>query len=111
MFNPKAVSLDTIAEPILDPRPEVDPVQALVTAETAAVLDFRAAMLRRMLRSLPDRERAVLRMRYGFDGSPLGPTAIAQRLGCSRKTVYNLERRALDRLRADDRLGALRPVG
>jgi DNA-directed RNA polymerase specialized sigma24 family protein len=54
--------------------------------------------VRRMLRVLPPIERAVIRMRYGIGGQPLGVIETAERLGYSRTSIWAIERRALARL-------------
>jgi len=48
---------------------------------------------------LEEREREVLRLRYGLDGAPLTQWQVAQRLAISRSYVSRLETRALNKLR------------
>jgi len=56
--------------------------------------------LEESLRRLPDRERAVLELRYGLRGQePLTLEEIGKRFGISRERVRQLEERALERLR------------
>ena len=58
-----------------------------------------AARLRRLVETLPARERTLLRLRYGLDGThPATQQQTADRLGISRSYVSRLEKRALDRL-------------
>ena len=58
-----------------------------------------AARLRRLVETLPARERTLLRLRYGLDGAhPATQQQTADRLGISRSYVSRLEKRALDRL-------------
>jgi RNA polymerase sigma factor (sigma-70 family) len=53
----------------------------------------------RLLERLPQRERTILRARFGFeDGEELTLQQVAKGLGLSRERVRQLEKRALDRL-------------
>jgi RNA polymerase primary sigma factor len=55
--------------------------------------------LKEALRQLPNREQAILRMRYGLDGQEeLTLVEIGQKLGLSRQRVQQLEVRAIHRL-------------
>jgi RNA polymerase primary sigma factor len=51
------------------------------------------------LATLPERERAVLSERNGFDGHPQSLTTIGESLGVSRERVRQLEGKALKELR------------
>lgn len=58
-----------------------------------------AARLRRLVDTLPARERALLQLRYGLGGErPATQQQIADKLGISRSYVSRLEKRALTRL-------------
>ena len=58
-----------------------------------------AARLRRLVDTLPARERALLRLRYGLGGErPATQQQTADKLGISRSYVSRLEKRALTRL-------------
>jgi RNA polymerase sigma factor (sigma-70 family) len=60
------------------------------------------AELHALLAGLSDRERAVLRARYGLDdGGELSLRAVGDRLGLSGERVRQIERRALSKLAAD----------
>jgi RNA polymerase sigma factor (sigma-70 family) len=61
--------------------------------------------LRDLLSGLSDRERMVLRARYGLDGEAQSLRQIAGRLGVSAERVRQLENRALGKLRAAAGLG------
>lgn len=67
-------------------------------AEEAVEREGLQLAVRRMLRQLPSIERAVIRLRYGIGGEPLGVIETAERLGYSRTSIWAIERRALDRL-------------
>jgi RNA polymerase primary sigma factor len=54
--------------------------------------------VRRALASLPERERRVLELRFGFDGEPTSLEAIGQELGISRERVRQLEEAAFARV-------------
>jgi len=56
--------------------------------------------IRALLGSLNDRERMVLRARYGLDGSEESLRDIGERIGLSGERVRQIEQRALGKLRA-----------
>ncbi len=66
--------------------------------------------VRDALDSLPDREREVLKLRYGLDGDP-DPQSLEQigrRLGLTRERVRQIEAQALERLAMQREIEALR---
>jgi RNA polymerase primary sigma factor len=65
--------------------------------------------LHRALAGLPDREREVLKLRYGLNGDvdPTSLEEIGRRLGITRERVRQLEARALERLAVNRELEAL----
>jgi RNA polymerase primary sigma factor len=72
---------------------------------------LREDALRRALDQLPEREREVVRLRYGINGdepTPLSETG--RRLGISSDAVRTIERRALKELAESRELEALRPA-
>ena len=72
---------------------------------------LREDALRRALDQLPEREREVVKLRYGINGddpTPLSETG--RRLGISQDTVRRLERKALAELAESRELDALRPA-
>jgi len=74
-----------------------------------AVLSADVEAVQNALSQLTEREREVVRLRYGVDGAeptPLRETG--RRLGLSPERVRQLEENALQRLAADDDLAALR---
>jgi RNA polymerase primary sigma factor len=74
-------------------------------------ISLREEALRRALESLPEREREVVKLRYGVGGddpTPLSETG--RRLGISADRVRTLERRALAELAESRELEALRPA-
>jgi RNA polymerase primary sigma factor len=67
--------------------------------------------VRTALDQLPEREREVVRLRYGIDGDDPTPLREAgRRLGISSEEVRRLERRALAELAESRELEALRPA-
>jgi RNA polymerase sigma factor (sigma-70 family) len=64
------------------------------------ICQVAASELRDLLSGLSDRERAVLRARFGLDGHTESLREIASRLGVSAERVRQLENRALGKLRA-----------
>jgi RNA polymerase primary sigma factor len=74
-------------------------------------ISLREDALRRALEQLPEREREVVKLRYGVGGddpTPLSETG--RRLGISQDTVRRLERKALAELAESRELDALRPA-
>jgi RNA polymerase primary sigma factor len=72
---------------------------------------LREDALRRALDQLPEREREVVKLRYGVgadEPTPLSETG--RRLGISQDTVRRLERKALAELAENRELEALRPA-
>jgi RNA polymerase primary sigma factor len=89
---------DLFADPdALDPAEEAN--------EAARRLAVRAA-----LRTLPDRERRLLELRFGFDGEQQPLDAIARELGVSRERVRQLERQALAQI-AGELAGVVEATG
>ncbi|HET6870912.1 MAG TPA: sigma-70 family RNA polymerase sigma factor [Solirubrobacteraceae bacterium] len=72
---------------------------------------LREDALRRALEQLPEREREVVKLRYGIDGDDPAPLSeTGRRLGISQDTVRRLERKALAELAESRELDALRPA-
>lgn len=101
------VSLEGLAE-LPDPDPSTDPWASLGADRDESVTDIRDARVRRMVRRLPVRERLVIEWRFGFAGPVVSCSEIARRLGVTRRAVYQIECRALDRLRDADDVQLLR---
>ncbi|MBV9804982.1 MAG: sigma-70 family RNA polymerase sigma factor [Solirubrobacterales bacterium] len=81
------------------------------TPEEEVDIVLREDALRRALEQLPEREREVVKLRYGINGddpTPLSETG--RRLGISQDTVRRLERKALAELAENRELDALRPA-
>jgi len=65
---------------------------------------LRRQGVRRALDALPERERRILELRFGFEGEPWTLEAIGNELDLTRERVRQLEGQALARL------GALRDL-
>jgi RNA polymerase primary sigma factor len=79
--------------------------------EEEVEISLREEALGRALARLPEREREVVRLRYGINGddpTPLSETG--RRLGLSSDAVRRLERKALAELAESRELEALRPA-
>ena len=62
---------------------------------------IRRRAVRNALAELPERERRILEMRFGFDGETMALEAIGKALGISRERVRQLEREAFAHLAAE----------
>jgi RNA polymerase sigma factor (sigma-70 family) len=85
-------AIGTFGELIVDPLAE-DEYERVVS-------HVAAGQLRDLLSGLSDRERDVLRARFGLDGEAKNLRQIAETLGVSPERVRQLENRALGKLRA-----------
>ncbi|MCW2993080.1 MAG: hypothetical protein JWQ18_575 [Conexibacter sp.] len=81
----------------------VDPLAEDAYEDTLAALEIE--QLHRLLAGLSDREREVLRARYGLDGPEQTLREIGDRLGLSHERVRQIERRALTKLASAMRPG------
>jgi len=61
---------------------------------------LRKQGVRKALDALPERERRILQLRFGFEGDPWTLEAIGHELGLTRERVRQLEGQALQRLAA-----------
>jgi RNA polymerase primary sigma factor len=68
--------------------------------------------LRRAVNALPEREREIVKLRYGMDGDPDPKSLeeIGRRLGMTRERVRQIEAKALERLAVQREIEALQPV-
>jgi RNA polymerase primary sigma factor len=78
--------------------------------EEEVEVSLRQEALRRAVEDLPDRERDVLKLRFGLNGdqSPKSLEQIGKALGLTRERVRQIETAALERLALDRELEAIR---
>jgi RNA polymerase primary sigma factor len=79
------------------------------TPETKVTVQLGWDALRNAVDRLPERQREILKLRYGLNGDsdPLSLDAIARQIGLSRERVRSLELDALERLSMTRELEAL----
>lgn len=72
-------------------------------------VNLQLEVLHRALRDLPERERDVLKLRYGLDGDadPKSLEEIGRILGLTRERVRQIEAKALERLAMKRELAAI----
>jgi RNA polymerase primary sigma factor len=87
----------------------------LIPSESAEIeeeveISLQEETLRKALADLPDREREIVKLRYGLDGDadPHSLEEIGRRLGLTRERVRQLESQALERLAVQREIEALR---
>jgi RNA polymerase primary sigma factor len=68
---------------------------------------IRGQTIREALETLPDRERRILELRFGFNGEPQTLTEVGLELDLTRERIRQLERRALRKLASLRRLADL----
>jgi RNA polymerase primary sigma factor len=72
-------------------------------------VSLREDALRKAVAGLPDRERDVIRLRYGVDSDdPQSLEEIGRRLGLTRERIRQIESQALQRLAVNREIAALR---
>jgi RNA polymerase primary sigma factor len=80
--------------------------------EEEVVLGLSEQTLRGAIEKLPDREKQVIKLRYGMDGDP-DPKSLEQigrELGITRERVRQIELQALQRLAGQREIAALSPA-
>jgi RNA polymerase primary sigma factor len=81
------------------------------TIEEEVHVSLQEETLHRALDELPERERDILKLRYGLDGDPDPKSLeeIGRRLGMTRERVRQIEAKALERLSVQREIEALLP--
>ena len=87
---------------------EMSSVEMTPDEEVTVSLDME--VLRRAVAQLPERERDVVKLRYGLNGDiePASLEEIGRRLGITRERVRQIEADALERLAVQREIEALR---
>jgi RNA polymerase primary sigma factor len=88
------------------------PLHELVAAPQVEPFEYvdvplHVEALRTAVSRLPEREREVIRLRYGLDGDPLSLAQVAKRFGIKRERVQQIESEALERLSIERELQEL----
>ena len=78
------------------------------TPEEEVTVSLEQDVLRRAIAELPDREREIVKLRYGLNGDPdpWSLEEIGRRLGITRERVRQIETQALERLARNREIGA-----
>jgi RNA polymerase primary sigma factor len=78
--------------------------------EEEVTVSLAEDVLKKAISDLPDRERAVVKLRYGLNGDvdPVSLEEIGRRLGITRERVRQIEATALERLAVNREIEALR---
>lgn len=86
------------------------PAEGTPVAEEVEI-SLRTDAVHRALEHLPERERAVVKLRFGINGDQVIPTeAVARELEVSPRRVREIESRALERLGSERELEELAPA-
>jgi RNA polymerase primary sigma factor len=80
--------------------------------EEEVVVGLSEHALRGVVEKLPDREKYVIKLRYGLDGDqdPQSLEQIGRELGLTRERVRQIETQALERLAREREIAALAPA-
>lgn len=97
----REVSLEDLVSSDDDRRvEELLPERRAPSPDSDLLRDEMAGLVARLLDRLTARQRAVLCLRFGFEGNrPLALAEVARRIGISRERVRQVERKALQQLR------------
>jgi RNA polymerase primary sigma factor len=82
----------------------------IASPEEEVTVSLDMEVLRRAVAELPERERDVVKLRYGLNGDvvPASLEEIGRRLGITRERVRQIEATALERLAVQREIEALR---
>ncbi|HVS85237.1 MAG TPA: sigma-70 family RNA polymerase sigma factor [Gaiellaceae bacterium] len=80
--------------------------------EEEVVVQLEETTLRAAIEKLPDREKLIIKLRYGMDGDPdpMSLEQIGRTLGLTRERVRQIETQALTRLAGQREIAALAPA-
>ena len=82
------------------------------SVEEEVVVGLGEDMLRKAVETLPDREKLVIKLRYGLDAErdPMSLELIGREMGVTRERVRQIEMQALGRLAQQREIAALSPA-
>jgi len=108
-MSQEAISLDSTAGPLELQRLNIlSDEKVLNPAELTILHDFQEKC-ENLLQNLSEREREVLRMRYGFaDGSEYTLEEIGKRFMLTRERIRQIEKEALSKLKSSAKVRALK---
>jgi RNA polymerase primary sigma factor len=108
-MSQEAISLDSTAGPLELQRLNIlSDEKVLNPAELTILRDFQEKC-ENLLQNLSEREREVLRMRYGFaDGSEYTLEEIGKRFMLTRERIRQIEKEALSKLKSSAKVRALK---
>ncbi len=105
----ESVSLDSTLGPLELQRLNILSDDKLINPADLTILRDFQTKCRTMLQNLTDREREILRMRYGFeDGSEYTLEEIGRKFMLTRERIRQIEKEALGKLRSSASAGALK---
>ena len=80
--------------------------------EEEVVVGLSEHALRGVVEKLPEREKQVIKLRYGLDGDrdPKSLEQIGREMGLTRERVRQIETKALERLALEREIAALAPA-
>jgi len=105
----ESVSLDSTLGPLELQRLNILSDDKLINPADLTILRDFQTKCRTMLQNLTEREREILRMRYGFeDGSEYTLEEIGRKFMLTRERIRQIEKEALGKLRSSASAGALK---
>ncbi len=94
-----SISLDTPSNDQEDGKTGIDIPDTGPDVEDLVIKDEIAEDIELLLSGLSDREKEILRMRYGFNGELFTLQQIGEKFNLTRERVRQIERRAIEKLR------------
>ncbi|HPQ40802.1 MAG TPA: RNA polymerase sigma factor RpoD/SigA [bacterium] len=94
-----SISLESDGEEQEDRDTGMDIPDQRIAAEDQVIQDEFVDDVELLLTCLPDREKEILRMHFGFDGDTYTLQQIGERFQLTRERIRQIERRAIEKLR------------
>ena len=73
--------------------------QTIENPEKSIIKNSTAEEVRKIIESLPEKEKNVIKYRYGFYGKPLSLKEIGEIMGLTKERVRQIENRAIERMK------------